>query len=96
MIDKIGKCSLELPLLRGLVAITPYGVAWDEIPSTTSRRGNSDKSPKKEKFQGACTKLIDHIFEAGANRSAQISTYTTSMEAIKNYVAINYDPHVLQ
>ena len=61
-----------------------------------SGRGNSDKSPKKEKFQGACTKLIGHVFEAGANRSAKIATYNTSMEAIKNYVGINYDPHVLQ
>ena len=61
-----------------------------------SIRGNSDKSPKKEKFQGACTNLIGHVFEAGANRSAQIATYTTSMGAIKNYVGINYDPHVLQ
>ena len=59
-------------------------------------RENSDKSPKKEKFQGACTDLIGHVFEAGANRSAQIATYTTSMEAIKNYVGINYDPNVLQ
>ena len=48
-----------------------------------SGRGNSDKSPKKEKFQGACTDLIDHVFEAGANCSAQIATYTTSTEAIK-------------
>ena len=46
--------------------------------------------------QGACTNLIGHVFETGANRSAQIATYTTSMEAIKNYVGINYDPHVLQ
>ena len=61
-----------------------------------SGRGNSDKSPKKEKFQGACTELIGHVFEAGANRSAQIATYNISMEAIKNYVGINYDPHVLQ
>ena len=48
-----------------------------------SGRGNSDKYPKKEKFQGACTELIDHVFEAGANRSAKIATYNTSMEAIK-------------
>ena len=61
-----------------------------------SGRGNSDKSLKKEKFQGACTELTGHVFEAGANRSAQIATYNTSMEAIKNYVGINYDPHVLQ
>ena len=61
-----------------------------------SGRGNSDKSPKKEKFQGACTDLTGHVFEAGANRSAQIATYNTSMEAIKNYMGINYDPHVLQ
>ena len=61
-----------------------------------SGRGNSDKSPKKEKFQGACTKLTVHVFEAGANRSAQIATYNTLMEAINNYVGINYDPHVLQ
>ena len=63
---------------------------------TPLQRGNSDKSPKKEKFQGACTDLIGHVFEAGANLSAQIATYTTSTEAIKNYVGINYDPHVLQ
>ena len=25
-----------------------------------SGRGNSDKPPKKEKFQGACTELIGH------------------------------------
>ena len=49
-----------------------------------SIRGNSDKFLKKEKFQGACTNLIGHVFEAGANRSTQIATYTTSMEAIKN------------
>ena len=61
-----------------------------------SERGNSDKSPKKEKFRGACTELTGHVFEAGANRSAQIATYNTSMGAIKNYVGINYDPHVLQ
>ena len=61
-----------------------------------SGRGNSGKSPKKEKFQGACTNLIGHVFEAGANRSAQIAAYTTSMEAIKNFVGINYDPNVLQ
>ena len=61
-----------------------------------SGRGNSDKSPKKEKLQGACTNLIGHVLKAGANRSAQIATYTTSMEAIKNYVGINYGPHVLQ
>ena len=48
-----------------------------------SGRGNSDKSPKKEKLQVACTNLIGHVFEAGANRSAQIVTYNTSMEAIK-------------
>ena len=48
-----------------------------------SGRGNSDKSLKKEKFQGACTELIGHVFEAGVNRSAQIATYNTSMEAIK-------------
>ena len=35
-----------------------------------SGRGNSVKSPKKEKFQGACTELTRHVFEAGANRSA--------------------------
>ena len=52
-----------------------------------SGRGDSDKSLKKEKFQGAYTNLIGHVFEAGANRSAQIATYTTSMEAIKNYGA---------
>ena len=61
-----------------------------------SGRGNSDKSPKKDKLQGACTELIGHVFEAGANRSAKIATYNTSMEAIKNYVGINYEPHVLQ
>ena len=61
-----------------------------------SGRGNSDKSPKKDKFQGACTDLIGRVFEAGANHSAKITTYTTSMEAIKNYVGIKYDPHVLQ
>ena len=61
-----------------------------------SRRVNSEKYLKKEKFQGACTKLTGHVFEAGANRSAQIVTYNTSMEAIKNYVGINYNPHVLQ
>ena len=61
-----------------------------------SGRGNSDKSPKKEKFHGACTDLIGHVFEAGSNRSAKIATYTTSMEEIKNYVGINYDPDVLQ
>ena len=61
-----------------------------------SGRGNSEKSPKKEKFQGACTDLIGHVFGAEANRSAQIATYNTSMEAIQNYGGINYDPHVLQ
>ena len=61
-----------------------------------SGRVNSDKSLKKNKFQGACTKLIGHVFEAGANCSAQIATYATSMEAIKSYVSINYDLHVLQ
>ena len=61
-----------------------------------SGRGNSDKYPKKEKLQGACTKLTGHVFEAGSNCSAQITTYNTSMEAINNYVGINYDPHVLQ
>ena len=61
-----------------------------------SGRGNSDKPPKKEKFQGACTELTVHVFEAGTNRSAQIATNNTSMEAIKNHVGINYDPHVLQ
>ena len=61
-----------------------------------SGRVNSDKSLKKEKFQGACSDLVGHVFEAGANRSAQIATYNTSTEAIKNYVGINYDPHVLQ
>ena len=61
-----------------------------------SKRGNSDKYPKKKKFQGACTELTGHVFEAGANHSAQIATYNTSMEAVKNYVGINYDPHVLQ
>ena len=61
-----------------------------------SGRGNSYKSPKNEKFQGACTDLIGHVFETGSNRSAQIATYNTSMEAIKNYVVIKYDPHVLQ
>ena len=45
-----------------------------------SGRGNSDKSQKKEKFQGACTELIGHVFEAGANRSAQIAIYNTSMD----------------
>ena len=54
-----------------------------------SVRGNSDKSPKKEKFQGECTNLIGHVFEAGSNCSAQIATYTTSMKDIKNYVGIN-------
>ena len=39
-----------------------------------SGRGNSDKSPKKEKFQVACTNLFGHVFEVGANCSAQIST----------------------
>ena len=61
-----------------------------------SGRGNSDKSPNKEKFQGVCTDLIGHVFEDGANHSAQIATYNTSMEDIKNYVGINYGPHVLQ
>ena len=27
-----------------------------------SIRGNNDKSPKKGKFQGACTDFIGHIF----------------------------------
>ena len=44
-----------------------------------SGRGNSDKYPKKDKSQGACADLIGHVFKAGANRSAQIATYTTSM-----------------
>ena len=61
-----------------------------------SGRGNSDKSPKKENFQGACNELTGHVFEAGANHSEQIATYNTSMESIKNYVGINYDPHVIQ
>ena len=61
-----------------------------------SGRDNSDNSPKKEKFQGACIELTGHVFEAGSNRSAQIATYNTSMEGIKNHVGINYDPHVLQ
>ena len=61
-----------------------------------SGRGNSDKSSKKDKFQGACTELTCHVFEAGDNHSAQITTYNKSMEAIKNYLGINYDPHVLQ
>ena len=54
-----------------------------------SGRGNIEKYPKKEKFQGACTDLIGHAFEAEANRSAQIATYNTSMEDIKNYVGHN-------
>ena len=70
--------------------------AVEGISSHATGRGDSGKSPKKENFQGACTELTSHVFEAGANRSAQISTYNTSMEAIKNYVGINYDPHVLQ
>ena len=37
-----------------------------------SGRGNSEKSPKKEKFQGACTELIGHVFEAGAISSPHI------------------------
>ena len=56
---------------------------WGYFIPRHFERGNSDKSPKKEKFQGACTDLIGHVFEAGANRSAQIVTYNTSMEAIK-------------
>ena len=39
-----------------------------------SGRDNSDKSPKKENFQGAYTELTGHVFEAGANCSAQIAT----------------------
>ena len=42
--------------------------------SSHSGRGNSDKSPKKENFQGGCTELTSNVFEAGANRSAQIAT----------------------
>ena len=61
-----------------------------------SGRGKFDKFLKKEKFQGACTELTGHVFEAGANCSAQIATYNTSIEAIKNYVGINYDPRVIQ
>ena len=57
-----------------------------------SVKGNNDKSSKKGKFQGACTDLIDHIFKAGANCSAQIATYTTSMEAIKIALASNMGP----
>ena len=72
------------------------GGNWGYFIPCHSGRGNSDKSLKKGKFQGACTELIGHVFEAGANRSTQIATYNTLVEAIKNYVGINYDPHVLQ
>ena len=55
------------------------GVGIGYLIPRHSGRGNSDKSLNKEKFQGAYTNLIGHVFEAGANRSAQIATYTTSM-----------------
>ena len=48
-----------------------------------SIRGNSDKSPKKGKFQGACTDLIDHIFKAGSNRSAKIATTPHQLKLLK-------------
>ena len=54
---------------------------WYFIPRH-SGRGNSDKSPKKEKFQGACTKLTGHVFEAGANCYAQIATYNNTFYAL--------------
>ena len=53
------------------------GGGWGYFIPHHSGRGNGDKSPKKKKYQGACTELIGHVFEAGANRSAQIATYTT-------------------
>ena len=68
-----------------------------EVISThATTEGVIVKIPEEGEVPGACTDLIGHVFEAGANRSAQIATYNTSMEAINNYVGINYDPHVLQ
>ena len=48
---------------------TPEGI----IVTSPQRRGSYREN----------NELIGHVFEAGANRYAQIVTYNTSMEAIK-------------
>lgn len=65
-------------------------------PRYYNNRNQGNRIPKKKDFTGACASLSGHVFEAGNNRMIQMADHAATHEAIKNYIGVTYDPHVLK